>query len=90
MNNDLAINPKDASKKSYCTASRAWRLFWDVCSPQSQFFCLKITFMQEVKSRLRTSVTKEGTASGKHKEYSSPCIAAHTLLLRAPPSVRRT
>jgi len=43
----------------------------------------KNPFIQDVKSRLRTSVIKEGTANGKHKEYRSPCIAAPTFLLRA-------
>ena len=53
-----------------------------MCRPNPCFLWLKITFIQEVKSRQRTSVTKEGTASGKHKEYRSPGIAAQTLLLR--------
>jgi hypothetical protein len=51
--------------------------------------CLKIIFIQKVKSGLQTSVAKEGTANDKDKEYCSLCTV-RTLLLRASSRVGHT
>jgi len=88
VNNDLAINLKDASKKTIARFSCPEIVLGHVLAPPSLLY-LKITFIQEVKSRLRTSVIKEGTASGKHKEYRCPCIACPHLAFAAFARVAR-
>jgi hypothetical protein len=69
---------KRASKKKIAQLLVPGDRFGTGARPPSLLY-LKITFIQEVKSRLCASVIKEGTASGKHKEYRSPCIACPRL-----------
>jgi hypothetical protein len=68
MNNDFAINLKRRSwKKTYCLAFSYLEIVFRMCIRLHPSFFAKFTVIQEVKSALRTPVTKEGTASGNNK-----------------------
>jgi hypothetical protein len=83
VHDDLAISKRCLSKKPIAQLVVSGDRFRTCARPNPFVLHLKNYLGPKSKTRLRTSVTKEGTASGKHKEYRSPCIAAHTLLLRA-------